>query len=216
MLIQTDNTISVDWRACTETSVRGTPAQPGGGCPGRDRERDSGRIPRSDVAHCDAAALNGSDRILSHGAPPWRMTPNGCLGNPAIVSLPSWQRLPHGRRTDVRTRKKRRLDGPYNSCGKPCPRQRAGRRGWSPVFVRRRPSEEHLRWHGPRPCSDRPSRSGWLTTYRPLTQRHLSVFRFHRTGDIATDVSAASSGRSSNPDLGTCKIARVDGFLQHL
>jgi hypothetical protein len=28
------------------------------------------RIPRSDVAHCDAAVLNRSDRILSHGAPP--------------------------------------------------------------------------------------------------------------------------------------------------
>jgi hypothetical protein len=51
--------------------------------------RDSGRIPRSDVAQYDAAVLNGSDRILSRGAPPWRMTPNGCLGNPAILSLPS-------------------------------------------------------------------------------------------------------------------------------
>jgi hypothetical protein len=73
----------------TATPVRRAQDQSGGGCPGRDRERDSGRIPRSDVAHCDAAVLNGSDRILSHGAPPWRMTPNRCLGNPAIVSLRS-------------------------------------------------------------------------------------------------------------------------------
>jgi hypothetical protein len=28
------------------------------------------------VAQCDAAVLNGSDRILSHGAPQSRMTPN--------------------------------------------------------------------------------------------------------------------------------------------
>jgi hypothetical protein len=38
--------------------------------PCQDRERDPGRIPRSDVAHRDAAVLNGSDRIPSHGAPP--------------------------------------------------------------------------------------------------------------------------------------------------
>jgi hypothetical protein len=31
--------------------------------------------------------LNGSDRILFHGTPPRRMTPNGCLGSAAIVSL---------------------------------------------------------------------------------------------------------------------------------
>jgi hypothetical protein len=48
-----------------------------------------GRIPRSDVAHRVAAVLNGSDRIPSHGAPPRRMTPKGCLGSPAIVSLRS-------------------------------------------------------------------------------------------------------------------------------
>jgi hypothetical protein len=58
---------------------------------------------RVTVAHHDAAVLNGSDRILSHGAPPSGMTPNGYLGRPAIVSLPSWQRLPHGRRTDARS-----------------------------------------------------------------------------------------------------------------
>jgi hypothetical protein len=33
-------------------------------------DRNSGRIPRSDVAHHDAAVLNGSNRMLSHGAPP--------------------------------------------------------------------------------------------------------------------------------------------------
>jgi hypothetical protein len=53
------------------------------------RTRAEITIPRSDVAHYGAAVLNGTDRKLSHGAPPWRMTPNGCLGNPAIVSLPS-------------------------------------------------------------------------------------------------------------------------------
>jgi hypothetical protein len=48
-----------------------------------------GRIPRSDVAHLDAVVLNGSDRIRSHGAPPRRMTPDGFLGSPPIVSLRS-------------------------------------------------------------------------------------------------------------------------------
>jgi hypothetical protein len=57
--------------------------------PRQGRERDPGCIPRSDVAYRDAAVLNGSDRIHSHGAPPSRMTPNGCLGSPAIVSLRS-------------------------------------------------------------------------------------------------------------------------------
>ena len=84
-----NNRIMTYWRVSAGTPVRGTSALRGGGCPGRDRERDPGRIPRSDVAQRDAAVWNGSDRILSHGAPPWRMTPNGCLGNPAIVSLPS-------------------------------------------------------------------------------------------------------------------------------
>jgi hypothetical protein len=55
----------------------------------RQRSGTPGAVPRSDVAHRDAAVLNGSDRILSHGAQPWRMTPNGCLGSPAIVSLRS-------------------------------------------------------------------------------------------------------------------------------
>src|SRR6516162_11890024 len=39
------------------------------------------------MAHCDAAGVNGSDRIRSHGAPPSRMMPNGCLGSPVIVLL---------------------------------------------------------------------------------------------------------------------------------
>jgi hypothetical protein len=61
--------------------VRGTLAQPGRGCPSRDRERGSGRIPGSDVVHRDAAVLNGSDRRPSDGAPSRRMTPNGSLGS---------------------------------------------------------------------------------------------------------------------------------------
>ncbi len=40
------------------------------------------------MAHCDAAGMNGGNRIISHGAPPWRLMPNGWLGNPALVSLP--------------------------------------------------------------------------------------------------------------------------------
>ncbi len=39
------------------------------------------------MAQCDAAGVNGSNRIRSHGAPPLRMMPNGCLGSPAIVLL---------------------------------------------------------------------------------------------------------------------------------
>jgi hypothetical protein len=85
----------------TGAAVRGTPAQPGRGCP--DRERDSGRITRSNVAHRDAAVLNGSDRINSLGGPPRRMTQNGCLVGPVIVVLRSWQRLAHGGRTEART-----------------------------------------------------------------------------------------------------------------
>jgi hypothetical protein len=50
---------------------------------------DIDRIKRSDVAQCDAAVLNGSDRMHSHGAPPWRMTPNEHLGNPALISRSS-------------------------------------------------------------------------------------------------------------------------------
>jgi hypothetical protein len=37
------------------------------------------------MAHHDAAGVNGSNRILFHGAPHPRMMPNGCLGSPAIV-----------------------------------------------------------------------------------------------------------------------------------
>jgi len=47
------------------------------------------RIPRSDVAQCDAAVLNGSDHILFHGAPKLRMMPNRCLRSPVILSLRS-------------------------------------------------------------------------------------------------------------------------------
>ena len=53
----------------------------------QDRERDSGCIPGSDMAHCDAAGVNGSNRIHSHGAPQPRMMPNGCLGSPVLVLL---------------------------------------------------------------------------------------------------------------------------------
>ena len=35
----------------------------------QDRGRDPGCIPRSALAHCDAAGLNGRNRILFHGAP---------------------------------------------------------------------------------------------------------------------------------------------------
>ncbi len=39
------------------------------------------------MAQGDAAGVNGSNRILFHGAPPMRMMPNGCLGSPVIVLL---------------------------------------------------------------------------------------------------------------------------------
>ena len=39
------------------------------------------------MAHGDAAGVNGSNRILFHGAPPSRMMPNGCLGSPVLVLL---------------------------------------------------------------------------------------------------------------------------------
>ena len=41
------------------------------------------------MAHCDAAGVNGSSRILSHGAPPGRVMPNGCLGSPVLVLPPA-------------------------------------------------------------------------------------------------------------------------------
>jgi hypothetical protein len=40
----------------------------------------------SDMAH---AGVNGSNRILSHGAPPPRMMPNGCLRSPVFVLIRS-------------------------------------------------------------------------------------------------------------------------------
>jgi len=39
------------------------------------------------MAQCDAAGVNGSNRILFHGAPRLRMMPNGCLGSPVLVLL---------------------------------------------------------------------------------------------------------------------------------
>jgi hypothetical protein len=45
------------------------------------------------MAHCDAAGVNGSKRILFNGAPMLRMMPNGCLGNPVITLLGSLQTL---------------------------------------------------------------------------------------------------------------------------
>src|SRR6516165_8972162 len=66
---------------------------PGGGevrvqeASGQDRGRDSGCIPGSDMAQCDAAGVNGSNRILFHGAPRLRMMPKGCLGSPVLVLL---------------------------------------------------------------------------------------------------------------------------------
>ena len=54
---------------------------------GQDRERDSGCLPGSDMAQCDAAGVTGSNRILFHGAPRSRMMPNGCLGSPVLVLL---------------------------------------------------------------------------------------------------------------------------------
>jgi hypothetical protein len=70
--------------------------------PHQDRGRDSGCIPRSDMAHCDAAGVNRGNRELSHGAPQPRMMPNGCLGNPVLVLPRSGRGAPHGCRTDAR------------------------------------------------------------------------------------------------------------------
>ena len=39
----------------------------------------------TDMAQCDAAGVNGSNRILAHGAPQAWMMPNGCLGSPVLV-----------------------------------------------------------------------------------------------------------------------------------
>src|SRR5262245_29532151 len=41
----------------------------------QDRERDTGCIPGSAMAQCDAAGVKGSNRILSPGAPLRRMMP---------------------------------------------------------------------------------------------------------------------------------------------
>src|SRR5262245_40234904 len=46
---------------------------------------NSGYTPRSGMARCDAAGVNGGSRIISHGTPPWRVMPNGCLGSPALA-----------------------------------------------------------------------------------------------------------------------------------
>src|SRR5262245_10902361 len=55
----------------------------------QDRGRDSGGIPGSDMAHCDAAGVKGRNRIILHGAPPGRVMPNGCLGSPVLVLPPA-------------------------------------------------------------------------------------------------------------------------------
>ena len=39
------------------------------------------------MAHGDASGVNGSNRIMSHGAPLQRVMPNGCLGSPVLVLL---------------------------------------------------------------------------------------------------------------------------------
>src|SRR5262249_56019049 len=56
------------------------------GCPVRrrrassqDRGRDSGCIPGSDRAQCDAVGVNGGNRRMSHGAPPTPTLPTGDL-----------------------------------------------------------------------------------------------------------------------------------------
>src|SRR5262245_9601099 len=41
----------------------------------------------TDMATGAAAGVNGSNRILFHGAPQQRMMPNGCLGSPVLVLL---------------------------------------------------------------------------------------------------------------------------------
>src|SRR4029450_13614860 len=41
------------------------------------------------MAQCDAAGVNGSNRIIFHGAPPGRVMPNGCLGSPVLVLPPA-------------------------------------------------------------------------------------------------------------------------------
>src|SRR5438552_4326560 len=59
------------------------------------------------MAHGDAAGVNGSNRILSHGAPPRRMMPNGCLESPVLVLLPvlteasSWMPIRGGDSVDI-------------------------------------------------------------------------------------------------------------------
>lgn len=44
---------------------------------------------RPDMAHCDAAGVNGSNRIKLHGAPLWWMMPDGCLESSVLVLLRS-------------------------------------------------------------------------------------------------------------------------------
>src|SRR6516165_5714045 len=41
------------------------------------------------MAQRDAAGVNGSSRIMLHGAPPGRVMPNGCLGSPVLVLPPA-------------------------------------------------------------------------------------------------------------------------------
>src|SRR5262249_25234984 len=57
--------------------------------PRQEPEPGPGFTPRAGMGQCDAAGVSGGNRILSHGAPPERLMPNGCLGSPAIVLLRS-------------------------------------------------------------------------------------------------------------------------------
>ena len=56
----------------------------------------SGRTPGSGMAHCDAAGVNGSSRITSHGAPPWAGDAEWMFGKsrtrlaPALTEASSW------------------------------------------------------------------------------------------------------------------------------
>lgn len=67
----------------------------------QDREWDLGCIPRCYMARRNAAGVNGEQPHITHGAPPTRMTPKGCLGSSVLVLLPSLQKLHHKCRTQA-------------------------------------------------------------------------------------------------------------------